>query len=408
MEARRAPDLCRFGFWVGLADSSAGSFDDVVLGYNDHVVAYQLKTSRNETELRLKTLLLGAETLWSKIVESWKALKAANPGMRIKLCFGTDAQPSIADNLGTEAKPVSTAAFLRAMEANGATWTLRQWEESPHAPFLNELHLASELDDGERQELWRNLSFLTGGSARAAGLAPATNFDSQRQDALVGLLPRLVAEAEKTKNRWTADELYRALRWRNAFDQRHGHVFPVDVLVQGNPWTEEALRAALDRADSGYIALVGPPGSGKSTLLQAGMLPTPRAAFIRYLAFIPDEGHGLGRAEAADFLGDLIVQLKKQGLGRNVMPGSELPELRAQIEALFHEAGVRYAKDNLRTVIIVDGLDHIPREGASPALSAEGAAATSHFTKRRILSAGIAENRSRRHTANRTRSGGRW
>jgi len=327
--------------WVGLADPSAGSFDDVVLGYRDQVVGYQLKTSRNGSEFRLKTLLLGAEALWSKIIGSWKELKAANPGVRIKLCFGTDAQPSTADNLGTEARPVSTAAFLRAMEANGATWSLLQWEESPYAPFLNELRLASGVDDRELQELWRNLSFLTGGSARAEGLAPATNFDSQRQEALFGLLPRLVAEAEETKKRWTADELYKALRWRNAFDQRHNHVFPVDLLVQSNPQTEDALRAALDQAESGYIALIGPPGSGKSTLLQAGMLPTPRAAFIRYLAFIPDEGHGLGRAEAADFLTDLIVQLKKQGLGHNVMPGSGLPELRTQLEALLHEAALR-------------------------------------------------------------------
>jgi len=158
--------------WVGLADPSAGSFDDVVLGYRDQVVGYQLKTSRNGSEFRLKTLLLGAEALWSKIIGSWKELKAANPGVRIKLCFGTDAQPSTADNLGTEARPVSTAAFLRAMEANGATWSLLQWEESPYAPFLNELRLASGVDDRELQELWRNLSFLTGGSARAEGLAP--------------------------------------------------------------------------------------------------------------------------------------------------------------------------------------------------------------------------------------------
>ena len=37
--------------WIGLADPSAGSFDDIVLGYGDHVVGYQLKTSRNESEI---------------------------------------------------------------------------------------------------------------------------------------------------------------------------------------------------------------------------------------------------------------------------------------------------------------------------------------------------------------------
>src|ERR1700734_3320966 len=52
--------------WVGLADPSAGSFDDVVLGYADHVIGYQLKTDRDEGAFRLKTLLLGAEALWPK------------------------------------------------------------------------------------------------------------------------------------------------------------------------------------------------------------------------------------------------------------------------------------------------------------------------------------------------------
>jgi hypothetical protein len=110
------------------------------------------------------------------------------------------------------------------------------------------------------------------------------------------------------------------------------------------------------------VSLIGVPGSGKSTLLAAGLLPTPRAVVVRYLAFVPDERQGLGRAEAFDFLHDLVKQLKQQGLGVSILPGMERVELREQFEALLREAGQRFQEEQIRTLIVIDGLDHVPRE----------------------------------------------
>lgn len=86
----------------------------------------------------------------------------------------------------------------------------------------------------------------------------------------------------------------------------------------------------------------------------------PRHA--RYLAFLPNEGHGLGRAEAENFLQDLVKQLKQQGLGDNIIPGVELGELQQQFSTLLQQAAERYASDGVKTLIVVDGLDHVPRE----------------------------------------------
>jgi hypothetical protein len=158
--------------------------------------------------------------------------------MRIKLCFGTDGYPSIADNLGTDADTASSSAFLRAMEANGSTWTLRQWKVSPYAPFLKEIYLASGLCVSEFEELWRNLSFLTGGSARAEGLAPATNLDSSRQEALLGLLPQLVAKAGAKI----------AGRQKNCIERCGGVMHLISDIVTSSPsmsWCKPTLRLRM-------------------------------------------------------------------------------------------------------------------------------------------------------------------
>jgi energy-coupling factor transporter ATP-binding protein EcfA2 len=348
--------------WLGLADPAAGIFDDIVLGFQNHVIGYQVKSRRDPESFRIGTLLLGSSNLWKDLVQSWIKLRREHVGARVEVCYATDDYADTSDHLESPAaQQISSAAFLRAHEAYRATWTLDDWNSSPFAPLVNELHRTSALNAEDFGELWRNLSFITGGSARLLGLKAATPRDQRRQDALFGLIPKLIARAG-AKSRWSTDELLKELGWRDPFGLRHDHLFPIDSLTQSNPASEQAVQAALKNAGAGYVSLVGPPGSGKSTLLQAGMVPIPHAIFVRYLAFVPNEGHGLGRAEATDFLQDIVIQLKKQGLGHEVVPGSELGELRQQFETMLRLAGTRFQQRGSRTIIIVDGLDHVPRE----------------------------------------------
>ena len=205
------------------------------------------------------------------------------------------------------------------------------------------------------------MRFLVGGQQRSLGLGNySTTADRHLRD-IAALLPRLVADPSN-RDRWFVSDILSRLAWRDPFALRHGHVFPVNALYQTNARTQTALQRVLSEVTSGYVSLLGPPGSGKSTLLAAGLLPTPRALVVRYLAFVPDEGQGLGRAEAFDFLQDLITQFKQQNLGHSIIPGSELVELQKQFETLLHEASSRFRERQIRTVIVVDGLDHVPRE----------------------------------------------
>jgi hypothetical protein len=341
--------------WIGVADRGAGSFDDIVLGLTDRTQAYQVKASGTPEPFTVSTVHTGAATILARMIDARS--KLAPIGGVIETIFVTDDYPRIDDNVGADDKPVSSAAFVRALEAHRENWTLKDWLASAFAPLITNLQGAARLDETAFAALLRGMQFRVGVQPPGAN-SPQ---DERRVGDIAALLPRLAADPVD-QDRWKLDELLARLKWRDAFSLRHEHAFPVDALYQSNQNTQRALLETLGRVESGYCALVGAPGSGKSTLLAAGLLPAPRALIARYLAFLPNEGHGLGRAEAENFLQDLVKQLKQQGLGDKIIPGVELGELQQQFSTLLQQAAERYAADGVKTLIVVDGLDHVPRE----------------------------------------------
>lgn len=344
--------------WIGVADRGAGAFDDIVLGFQDRIRAYQVKTSSSPGEFSIKTLLLGSSDLLGKIVGSFNKLSARDQGARIEVTFACDDTPFKNDDVG---RGCSSDAYIKAHQAYGAAWTLEQWRRSPFADFVAEVQTRTGLDEASFQRLWSGVGFLVGGQGRQLGIQAVSDSDKVRIGGLAAELPRLVAD-EENRDRWPVDVLLARLGWCDPFKLRHSHAFPVDALWQANEPTQELLAKVLSTVTAGYVSLVGPPGCGKSTLLSAGLLPAKRALVLRYLAFVPNEGHGLGRAEAFDFLHDLVGQFKQQGLGGEIITGAELPELRQQLQAILLEAHRRFVAEGVRTIVVVDGLDHVPRE----------------------------------------------
>ncbi len=114
------------------------------------------------------------------------------------------------------------------------------------------------------------------------------------------------------------------------------------------------------------MALIGPPGSGKSTLLQTTLATEYNTRVVRYLAFIPGAAQGVGRGEADDFFEDISAQLRSSGLPGLRLRDSSQFERREQFGELLKQAGERYQRDTVRTIIIVDGLDHIPAKNYQP------------------------------------------
>ena len=345
--------------WVGVADRGAGVADDLVLGLSGHVVGHQFKTSRFPVQFRLQTLLLGAAGLLSPLVAAWQAIKRTNPGCIAEIRLVTNDYASTTDKL-IEADGTHSASFLVEFETHPAR-TLAEWRATPWKPWVDELCRASGLDEHEFELFMRSLKIQHGPAANFAITYQLTSEGSRLAGEIATLVPRLVADP-RDKDRWTRAELLHELGWRDSAVAQHVHQFPVGAYVQRNVATEKALRDSIHQHSSGYISLVAPPGAGKSTLLQLSLEAEPGMFLVRYLAYIPGAGQGIGRGEADDFFDDINAHLKNTGLNGLRFRDDSLHERRAQFNALLQQAGERFACDGIRTLIVVDGLDHVPRE----------------------------------------------
>jgi hypothetical protein len=152
--------------------------------------------------------------------------------------------------------------------------------------------------------------------------------------------------------------------WKERFEFRSRHDFPVDeTLYQPIEATEQQLATVLDELSGGYIALLGTPGSGKSTLLTK-ILRSRTERIIRYYAYVPDSSDPQSlRGESASFLHDVVLALERQGFqvgqsASQIDRDQLLNRFHHQLDLLHND----WQSTGRKTVILIDGLDHIARE----------------------------------------------
>src|SRR5712664_1667087 len=214
--------------WVGLADRSAASFDDVVLGLQERVIAYQIKSKRDPDAFSFDTVLIGADNLLQKLVAAWQKLRSEHAGCTVELIFLTADIPRPTDTLAERDQPkASSAAFYRTHQAHHSEWSSEDWGRTGFADFWKSLQRASGLSEAEFTAFWQSVGFYCGATRNGASALPATLYDQQRIDSLTSLLPTLVAD-EKDKDRWTAAEIIERLKWREPRSLVHSHIFPID------------------------------------------------------------------------------------------------------------------------------------------------------------------------------------
>ncbi|CBA17086.1 hypothetical protein XACN24_12765 [Xanthomonas albilineans] len=342
--------------WVGLADRRAGIADDVVLGYEEEVIGHQFKSSRDPGPFRIATLLNGPSGLLPGLVHAWQDLKTSCPDMRIRLRVVVADTPSDTDRLSNGG---TTRQFITEWQAHPKR-SLAQWRATPWCAFLDGLQTASGLSEDEFGAFFHHLELVHGDQQDFAVRYGITSQTQPQVDLIANRLPQLVAQVPE-RERWTRAEFLQEMGWRDN-EPRHRHQFPVGVAVQRNPNSEADLQQAVRANVSGYLSLVGPPGSGKSTLLQIALEAEPQLVVVRYLAFVPGGAQGIGRAESANFQEDLIAGLLKTGLHGLRFRRESSQDRREELETLLARAGERFRTDGVRTLVIIDGLDHVPRE----------------------------------------------
>ena len=174
---------------------------------------------------------------------------------------------------------------------------------------------------------------------------------------------RLVSEASG-KVKLDEQGVLGLMNWHSRFRQQSHHVFPYDVDIY-EPLTDaiDELAGAVEKHDSGYIAVIGPPGAGKSTLLSQA-LATVSHRVIRYYAYVPAARAAQTRLTARAFLHDIFMMLDKspQSSREGELPSADIHQLREQFTDRLEAAGAEFQQTGKRTIIVVDGLDHVERE----------------------------------------------
>jgi len=342
---------------ISICDHAAGICDDLVAFSGQDVIAHQVKSTIYPSPFRLKTELV-QNKLIADIAKSWISLRAEYPDKRICIRYIFSGFPSTTDkkNLDNVGHSASLFSYLSNPELEH---TKEELLNSEWAAFIQQLMDASTLSENQFFEMFCQLKFLDQQELTRNRISDLDNYAKRKVRDIKHLLPEVVAQ--RSTNKFLSEsDLIDALGWSRIEGLRALHTFPLHPDVQVNSLVEGDLLDTIQKHPSGYISLIGPPGTGKSTTLQRAIASSPEYGVARYLAFLPDERHGLGRAESIDFLNDITFELDKLGFSRTRF--AEEAELREEFLKQLNEAHELFQTENQKTLIIIDGLDHIQRE----------------------------------------------
>lgn len=373
---------------VRVADVKAGQIDDFQLQLADRVDAHQVKWSLHPGNAGYAEFVRDAEgrtRYIRQLAEGWERLTALHHPRRVVVHFVTNdvasssTNPSIprpaADTSdAVAARSWSFAAFLAeawypAVEAARAGADPNSAVHPSWAPAMVAFAEASGLDAGAWRRFVADCELEFGVPSLQATIAAALVTDAERAllrddaDRLAHAYMRLVARPDR-RIEFTREQLLDELGWRYRAEFRHPHEFPdPEIPYRSIVETARSIDDAIERFTGGYVAVVGSPGSGKSTLLTQRLRECPHRV-VRYYAYVRDAtGGNLRRGEAVNFFHDVTVALDHAGLRIGAsLPFDDLDLLARRVQAQLVQAHEEWVAGGRRTIILVDGLDHIPRE----------------------------------------------
>ena len=356
-EALHSGDLA----WVKVADPDAGRVDDFQIAKTARLDAFQFKWVQYPGALTLNDLVKNNgenPPLVAQLVDGWRRLRRLNPHLHVVVHLVTNEYPSSSKSAGMPSvaqppAPYHLAAFMEqswcpAQETGQVDF------DGPWGAVWEELRAAGNLLSGELTNFVRECS-----------LDLRASIPTKQQDilAIADLLFDTAASGERLVE-LSLEELLRRLGWTHRYAYRNRHEFPAPAfLYRPILRTAEALEGALSALPGGYLGVFGPPGSGKSTLLTQTLRSLP-LRLVRYYAYVPEaQDPTVLRGETTNFLHDVTLRLWETGFRQGERPD---PGDRFALVALLHtqlqELGKDYAETQTKTVILIDGLDHIARE----------------------------------------------
>ena len=352
---------------VCLVDPEAGRLDDFIITRSGGTDAYQFK-SRTGRSLTFKALAGTDESasgsvsrsLISDLAMSWHGMRARFPGLRAHLI--TNQAASVHDRLpGTDEceTPRHFKAFLDEVLGPLSTHELDFADIRPKwMPAVRRLESACQLPRQDSRDFLRSLTI---------GVDSSDGFDGgsaqQRRD-LEDLKSLLMSEVADAPGKVELDsrQILQRLGWTQRVELQATHLFPFNPDAYA-PLSEPLrhVEDLLNRVESGYIALTGPPGSGKSTLLSQAFLGS-RDRVLHHYAHVPGRSTNRIAMTAEGFLHDACLRLEGRRAADHFLPLGNVNALRQRFAGCLQEASRRFESTGERTLIVVDGLDHVERE----------------------------------------------
>lgn len=353
--------------WIKVGDPEAGNADDIQYATRTEIHAFQVKWSQQVRKPSFSysdfiSLFLDLRNSWLRLINA-----NAESELSVYVHLLTNRPPALHDKLVVGISNTKTlGSFSDFLEH---AWPLIQSGKKLHGDwnkFLQQELKKLELREDEFIEFAKHLHVEV--NATLPQPLDHRHQDIYQQD-VTNLykffhdeLAQLVGQVK-----YTADELIQKMQWEGRRKAIFSHDFFIDPKIyQPNTSTLGTLSHAVDSLAGGYIFLQGGPGSGKSSLLTQ-WANSRMEKVVKYFAFVNQvNGNQPIRGEAVNLFHDLTIQLTESGfLGSSVFGVQrDLTQTQQVFQNQLQQLGKLYQDQGTKTIIIIDGLDHIPREYA--------------------------------------------
>ncbi len=358
--------------WIRVADPKAGSVDDIIIGREERVDAYQVKWSETRSYISWRDFTHTPNdkpSLFEQLVDGWKKLKEEHQGKRIVVHLVTNRHPSTQDKPSIDKKnpPPSHSfnAFLKqawkparkALLSDSQLKIPAHWQKTWDV-LQKRSGLSEEGFEGFAKDCSLEFSYRL---PEEEALTKDQEVYLQDINKLAWFLAKTVADPE-----WivelSRDELLRRIEWADRFKHRSGHEFQVERTYSPIVENVQQLEQALNDLPGGYIGVLGSPGSGKSTFL-THTLRYREERIIRYYAYVPhDVSPRRLRGEAKNFLHDIVLSLEQAGFVTGKSPSNfDRDQLVGRFHEQLNKLNDDWKQNGRKTIILVDGLDYIEK-----------------------------------------------
>lgn len=348
--------------WIKVADPDAGKLDDIQYATATEIHAFQVKWTISGDNISYTDFC----KLVPDLAKSWKGLKGITPiGKQVIPHLITNKSLSEHDSISYQGKKIGAFKdFVENVLVNIKTSlpVTQEW-----CSILDDLNNTTSLDKAEFKEFLKIFDFQF--NYRQEEIRVRLSVTSKQQED-VQRISRLITEKVADPKKIieiSANDIIQELNWVDRFKTTFNHDLMIDKKTyQPIETTIQKLNSKVAEHNGGYLFLLGGPGSGKSTLLTQWSKES-KERVIRYYAFDftnPSSQYNyFERGETVNLYFDLVFQLKAAGFYKaNIIPHLDISYLRNRLFEQLELLAEDFKKNQRKTFIIIDGLDHIPRE----------------------------------------------